>query len=70
MEMDLNINCFNSFKELQLYCYRVASTVWILSVQIFGYKDSGTLKFAHNLGIALQLTNIIRDFEMAYYCNK
>lgn len=61
MEMDLNFNRYNSFKELQLYCYRVASTVGILSVQIFGYKDSGTLKFAHNLGIALQLTNIIRD---------
>ena len=61
MEMDLNFTRYNSFKQLQLYCYRVASTVGILSAQIFGYKDSKTLKYAHNLGIALQLTNIIRD---------
>jgi len=61
MEMDLNFSRYESFKELQLYCYRVASTVGILSAQIFGYKDSKTLKYAHNLGIALQLTNIIRD---------
>ena len=61
MEMDLNITRYESFKQLQLYCYRVASTVGILSAQIFGYKDSKTLKYAHNLGIALQLTNIIRD---------
>ena len=61
MEMDLNLNRYDSFTQLQLYCYRVASTVGILSAQIFGYKDSKTLKYAHNLGIALQLTNIIRD---------
>jgi len=61
MEMDLNFTSYDSFKQLQLYCYRVASTVGILSAQIFGYKDSNTLKYAHNLGIALQLTNIIRD---------
>ena len=61
MEMDLNFTRYESFKQLQLYCYRVASTVGILSAQIFGYKDSKTLKYAHNLGIALQLTNIIRD---------
>ena len=61
MEMDLNFIRYENFKQLQLYCYRVASTVGILSAQIFGYKDSNTLKYAHNLGIALQLTNIIRD---------
>ena len=61
MEMDLNFTRYESFKQLHLYCYRVASTVGILSAQIFGYKDSKTLKYAHNLGIALQLTNIIRD---------
>ena len=61
MEMDLDFNRYESFNQLQLYCYRVASTVGILSAQIFGYKDSKTLKYAHNLGIALQLTNIIRD---------
>jgi phytoene synthase len=61
MEMDLEFDRYESFKQLQLYCYRVASTVGLLSAQIFGYEDSKTLKYAHNLGIALQLTNIIRD---------
>ncbi len=40
MEMDLNFNRYENFKQLQLYCYRVASTVGILSAQIFGYEDS------------------------------
>lgn len=61
MEMDLKFTRYENFKQLQQYCYRVASTVGILSAKIFGYKDSKTLKYAHNLGIALQLTNIIRD---------
>ena len=61
MEMDLNFNRYKNFKQLQLYCYRVASCVGILSAHIFGFKDAKTLKYAHNLGIALQLTNIIRD---------
>ena len=61
MEMDLDQNRYANFKELQLYCYRVASVVGLLSVQIFGYTNRNTLKYAHDLGIALQLTNIIRD---------
>jgi phytoene synthase len=61
MEMDLNFNRYQDFKQLQLYCYRVASVVGILSAQIFGFKNRKTLKFAHDLGIAFQLTNIIRD---------
>ena len=61
MEMDLDQNRYANFKELQLYCYRVASVVGLLSVQIFGYTNRNTLKYAHELGIALQLTNIIRD---------
>ncbi|MBT3826932.1 MAG: presqualene diphosphate synthase HpnD [Nitrosomonadales bacterium] len=61
MEMDVKLNRYESFKQLQLYCYRVASCVGILSAHIFGFKNKNTLKFAHNLGIALQLTNIIRD---------
>ncbi|MSQ81019.1 MAG: squalene synthase HpnD, partial [Candidatus Methylopumilus sp.] len=43
------------------YCYRVAGVVGILCVKILGFKNQGTLKYAHDLGIALQLTNIIRD---------
>ena len=61
MEMDLDQNRYADFKQLQLYCYRVASVVGLLSVQIFGFKNRKTLKYAHDLGIALQLTNIIRD---------
>ena len=61
MEMDLNFNRYEDFKQLQLYCYRVASIVGILSAQIFGFKNRKTLKFAHDLGMAFQLTNIIRD---------
>jgi len=61
MEMDLDIPRYAGFKELQLYCYRVASVVGQLSAQIFGYTDRKTLKYAHDLGLAFQLTNIIRD---------
>ncbi|MFA6201561.1 MAG: presqualene diphosphate synthase HpnD [Gallionella sp.] len=61
MEMDLDQPRYADFKSLQLYCYRVASVVGLLSVEIFGYKDRQTLKYAHDLGIAFQLTNIIRD---------
>lgn len=61
MEMDLNFNRYQDFKQLQLYCYRVASVVGILSAQIFEFKNRKTLKFAHDLGMAFQLTNIIRD---------
>ena len=61
MEMDLDQPRYNDFKSLQLYCYRVASVVGLLSVEIFGYQDRQTLKYAHDLGLAFQLTNIIRD---------
>lgn len=61
MAMDLEFDVYPTFKELQLYCYRVASVVGLLSVEIFGYKDRQTLKYAHELGMAFQLTNITRD---------
>jgi phytoene synthase len=61
MEMDLKFNRYQDFKQLQLYCYRVASVVGLLSAQIFGFNHRKTLKYAHDLGIAFQLTNIIRD---------
>ena len=62
MEMDLDQNRYTDFKQLQLYCYRVASVVGLLSAQIFGFSNRKTLKYAHDLGMAFQLTNIIRDF--------
>jgi phytoene synthase len=61
MEMDINQSRYADFKSLQLYCYRVASVVGLLAAEIFGYTDRQTLKYAHDLGIAFQLTNIIRD---------
>jgi phytoene synthase len=61
MEMDLDQHRYANFKELTLYCYRVASVVGLLAAEIFGYRDRHTLKYAHDLGIAFQLTNIVRD---------
>lgn len=61
MEMDLETVRFNNFEELNLYCYRVAGVVGLLSASIFGFKDPQTLEYAKKLGLALQLTNIIRD---------
>ena len=59
--MDIDQPRYPDFKSLQLYCYRVASVVGLLSAEIFGYGDRRTLEYAHDLGIAFQLTNIIRD---------
>ncbi|MFT4173783.1 MAG: presqualene diphosphate synthase HpnD [Rhodocyclaceae bacterium] len=61
MQMDLQQSRYLDFKNLQLYCYRVASVVGLLAAEIFGYQDRQTLKYAHDLGMAFQLTNIIRD---------
>lgn len=61
MEMDVDINRYGTFRELSLYCYRVAGVVGLLSAQIFGYQNRATQKYAHDLGMAFQLTNIIRD---------
>jgi len=63
MEMDLQRNRYITFKDLELYCYRVASTVGLMCIEIFGYKHESTREFAVNLGIALQLTNILRDIK-------
>ncbi|WP_337867103.1 presqualene diphosphate synthase HpnD [Ignavibacterium sp.] len=63
MEMDLQKNRYKNFDDLLLYCYRVASTVGLMCIEIFGYKNPSTRDFAVNLGIALQLTNILRDLS-------
>jgi len=63
MQMDLRISHYENFDDLLLYCHRAAGVVGLLAVEIFGYQDSNTLKFAENLGIAFQLTNIIRDIK-------
>ena len=61
MEMDLQQSRYLDFKGLSLYCYRVASVVGLLAAEIFGYQDRQTQKYADDLGMAFQLTNIIRD---------
>ena len=61
MEMDLQKDRYKSFEDLQVYCYRVASTVGLMCIEIFGYKHQSTKQFAVDLGIALQMTNILRD---------
>ena len=61
VEMDLEINRYGTYKELAAYCYRVASVVGLLSIEIFGYRDPGCREYAVQLGQALQLTNILRD---------
>ncbi len=63
MEMDLKKKRYNSFSELAEYCFNVASTVGLMSIEVFGYSNQKTKDFAVNLGIALQLTNILRDIR-------
>lgn len=66
MEMDLTQNRYRSFAELESYCYRAASVVGLLVAKILGYSDPATLDYARDLGIALQLTNILRDLREDY----
>lgn len=61
MEMDLGEVRYETFTQLSLYCYRVASVVGLMAAEIFGYQDRHTLRYAHDLGMAFQLTNILRD---------
>jgi len=63
MEMDLTKKRYRTFEELQEYCYHAASTVGLMCAEVFGYKNEGTKQYAMNLGIALQLTNILRDLR-------
>ena len=59
--MDLEQRRYETFESLRQYCLRVASAVGLICVEIFGYRDAHTRDYAVELGIALQLTNIIRD---------
>src|ERR1700716_4284076 len=61
VEMDLSIGRYATFEELSLYCYRVASAVGLVSIEIFGYRNPACKEYAVQLGLALQMTNIIRD---------
>ena len=61
MQMDLDQSRYLDFKGLENYCYHVAGVVGLLAVGIFGYRNPQTLEYAKNLGLAFQLTNIVRD---------
>jgi phytoene synthase len=63
-EMDLDVKRYATFEELEQYCYRVASVVGLLSIEIFGYRNPRCRDYALHLGKALQLTNILRDVRM------
>jgi len=63
VEMDLEPVRFENFEALYRYCYRVASAVGLVSIEIFGYKNPQCKEYAQKLGLALQLTNIIRDVD-------
>ena len=61
VEMDLDVKRYQTYDDLEQYCYRVASVVGLLSVEIFGYQEAACRDYAIYLGKALQLTNILRD---------
>jgi 15-cis-phytoene synthase len=63
VEMDLSTLRYPTFKDLRVYCYRVASAVGLVSIEIFGYRNPRCKQYAIELGLALQVTNIIRDVE-------
>ena len=64
VEMDLTHQRYASFDELREYCWRVASTVGLICLNIFGCRHPGGRDYAMNLGLALQLTNIVRDVKV------
>jgi len=61
VEMDLDKSSYATFDQLRIYCYRVASAVGLVSIEIFGYRNPTCKEYAVQLGFALQMTNIIRD---------
>ena len=62
--MDLTVRRYATFDDLRLYCLRVASAVGLGAIEIFGYEDPGTRTYAIELGLALQITNIVRDLAV------
>jgi phytoene synthase len=63
VEMDLQQSRYGTFEELVGYCRRVASAVGVMCIEVFGCRDSRSREYAYNLGLALQITNIIRDIK-------
>jgi len=65
-EMDLTVQSYPTFDRLREYCYRVAGTVGLTCTHVFGFQDSRALDLAEKLGLAFQLTNIVRDVHDDY----
>ncbi len=63
VEMDFAIQRYDTFVELEQYCYRVASVVGLLCIEIFGYRHAGVREYARLIAISLQLINIMRDVK-------
>jgi len=63
VEADLQTSRYKDFETLYQYCYRVAVTIGLMSIEVFGYKTKNAKDYASNLGIAMQLTNILRDIK-------
>jgi phytoene synthase len=63
LEMDLRTARYETFQDLALYCYRVASTIGLIAIEIFGYRNPRARDYAVNLGMALQMVNILRDLQ-------
>ena len=63
VEMDLTWTRFQDFEELRTYCHKVASIVGLICIEIFGYVDPDAREYAVDLGLAMQLTNILRDIK-------
>jgi 15-cis-phytoene synthase len=70
VEMDLAIDRYHSFSDLRLFCYRVASVVGLMMTHVFGYHDSAAFAYAEDLGIGMQLTNILRDIDEDWRLHK
>jgi phytoene synthase len=63
LRMDRSSTYYRTFEELEVYCYRVASTIGLIAIEIFGYRNPQTRDYAVNLGKALQMVNILRDIQ-------
>lgn len=61
--MDVQQTRYKTFDELSLFCYRVAAVVGLMMTHVLGYKDERAFDYARQLGIAMQLTNILRDIK-------
>ena len=64
--MDATPQRYQTFSDLEPYCHRVASSVGLMCAEIFGYREPGVLDYARDLGVALQLTNILRDVAVDF----